>query len=352
MSERASAPRPTLAAVAARAGVSVSTASLVFSGRGPVSDVTRERVLAAAAALDYAGPDPTARSLRRGSTGVIGVVTEDSLVDSFRDPMNLALLDGIGEQLGDERLGLLVIPRVSDPGIDLAAAPVDAAILLGCSTDVAPAVAALRQRRVPVVAIEAVPMGDVVAIDLDNREATRRGAEHLHELGHRRVAIVTLPLDSARTRGEVTPERVAGSAAHTTLERLAGARAVFHGAPARSAAGSTVEEGSRVARELLESTPRPTAIIAQSDLLAVGVLRVAEQLGLEVPRDLSVLGFDGVRLEGATPHVLTTLVQPAVEKGRAAAAAVLAELAGQPGRAVLLHCELRVGTTTGPAPAS
>jgi DNA-binding LacI/PurR family transcriptional regulator len=352
MSERASAPRPTLAAVAARAGVSVSTASLVFSGRGPVSDVTRERVLAAAAALDYAGPDPTARSLRRGSTGVIGVVTEDSLVDSFRDPMNLALLDGIGEQLGDERLGLLVIPRVSDPGIDLAAAPVDAAILLGCSTDVAPAVAALRQRRVPVVAIEAVPMGDVVAIDLDNREATRRGAEHLHELGHRRVAIVTLPLDSARTRGEVTPERVTGSAAHTTLERLAGARAVFPGAPARSAAGSTVEEGSRVARELLESTPRPTAIIAQSDLLAVGVLRVAEQLGLEVPRDLSVLGFDGVRLEGATPHVLTTLVQPAVEKGRAAAAAVLAELAGQPGRAVLLHCELRVGTTTGPAPAS
>jgi DNA-binding LacI/PurR family transcriptional regulator len=195
-------------------------------------------------------------------------------------------------------------------------------------------------------------MEDVVAIDLDNREATRRGAEHLHELGHRRVAIVTLPLDSARTRGEVTPERVTGSAAHTTLERLAGARAVFPGAPARSAAGSTVEEGSRVARELLESTPRPTAIVAQSDLLAVGVLRVAEQLGLEVPRDLSVLGFDGVRLEGATPHVLTTLVQPAVEKGRAAAAAVLAELAGQPGRAVLLHCELRVGTTTGPAPAS
>jgi DNA-binding LacI/PurR family transcriptional regulator len=354
MSERASAPRPTLAAVAARAGVSVSTASLVFSGRGPVSDVTRDRVLAAAAELDYAGPDPTARSLRRGSTGVIGVVTEDSLADSFRDPMNLALLDGIGEQLGDERLGLLVIPRVSDPGIELSAAPVDAAILLGCSTDVAPAVAALRQRRVPVVAIEAVPMEDVVAIDLDNREATRRGAEHLHELGHRRVAIVTLPLDSARTRGEVTPERLAGSAAHTTLERLAGAHEVFPGAPARSAAGSTVEEGVRVARELLDRpTPdRPTAIIAQSDLLAVGVLRVAEQLGLEVPRDLSVLGFDGVRLEGATPHVLTTLVQPAVEKGRAAAAAVLAELAGEPGRAVLLHSELRVGTTTGPAPAS
>lgn len=352
MDDQASAPRPTLAAVAARAGVSVSTASLVFSGRGPVSDSTRERVLAAAAALEYAGPDPTARSLRRGRTGVIGVVTEDSLADSFRDPMNLAMLDGIGEGLGDERLGLLVIPRVSDPGMDLAAAPMDAAILLGCSTDVAPAVIALRQRRVPVVAIEAMPMDDVVAIDLDNRDASRRGAQHLVDFGHRRVAVVTLPLDAARTRGAVTTERLAASAAHTTLERLAGVREVLPDADARSAAGSTVEEGARIGRELLEVpvAERPTAIVAQSDLLAVGVIRAAEQLGLDVPRDVSVLGFDGVRLEGATTHTLTTLVQPAVEKGRAAAAAVLAELAGHRGTAVLFHSDLRIGTTTGPVP--
>lgn len=354
MSERASAPRPTLAAVAARAGVSVSTASLVFSGRGPVSDATRDRVLAAAAELDYAGPDPTARSLRRGSTGVIGVVTEDSLVDSFRDPMNLALLDGIGEGLGDERLGLLVIPRVSDPRIDLAGAPIDAAILLGCSTDVAPSVAALRQRRVPVVAIEAVPMDGVVAIDLDNRDASRRGAEHLHDLGHRRVAVVTLRLDPARTRGEVTAERLATSAAHTTRERLAGVREVFPDAVAHSAAGSTVDEGARIARLLLDLPPtaRPTAVVAQSDLLAVGVLRAADELGITVPSQLSVIGFDGVRLEGAIDGVLTTLVQPAIEKGRRAAAAVLAALAGREGTPAMLHSELRIGTTTGPAPAS
>jgi DNA-binding LacI/PurR family transcriptional regulator len=354
MTEQASAPRPTLAAVAARAGVSVSTASLVFSGRGPVSDATRERVLAAAAELDYAGPDPTARSLRRGRTGVIGVVTEDSLAETFRDPMNLALLDGIGDGLGDERLGLLVIPQVSDPGIDLAAAPVDAAILLGCSTDVAPSVAALRQRRIPVVAIEAVPMDDVIAIDLDNRDASRRGAEHLAALGHRRVAVVALPLDAARTRGEVTAERLAGSAAHTTMERLAGVREVFPGAVAQSASASSVDEGARAARLLLDvpAADRPTAIAAQSDLLAVGVLRAADELGIAVPGQLSVIGFDGVRLEGAIEGVLTTLVQPAVEKGRLAAAAVLAALAGHATAAVELHSELRIGTTTGPAAAS
>jgi DNA-binding LacI/PurR family transcriptional regulator len=353
MTERASASRPTLADVAARAHVSVSTASLVFSGRGPVADATRDRVLAAAAELDYAGPDPTARSLRRGRSGVIGVVTEDRLVEAFRDPMNLALLDGIGEGLGDERIGLLVIPNASEPGLDLGSASMDAAILLGCSTDVAPSVAALQRRRVPVVAIEAVPMQGVVSIELDNRAATRAGAEHLRELGHTRVAIITLPLDAARTRAAVTADRLKSSAAHTTLERLAGARAVFPDAPAVSAAGSTVDEGARAARELLDvpAADRPTAIIAQSDLLAVGVLRAADELGLEVPRALSVLGFDGVRLEGAIEGVLTTLVQPAVEKGRRAAEAVLAALAGEDPRPASLHSELRIGTTTA-APAS
>lgn len=348
MNERASGARPTLAAVAARAGVSVSTASLVFSGRGPVSDATRGRVLTAAAELDYAGPDPTARSLRRGRTGVVGVVTEDRLAEAFRDPMNLALLDGIGEGFGDERIGLLVIPLAADRADDLPAAPIDAAILLGCSTGIARPVEALRQRRIPVVAIEADPMPGVVAIDLDNRDASRRGAEHLHDLGHRRVAIITLPIDADHARGEVTAGRLSRASAHTTLERLAGTRAVFPEAPAVSTASSTVDEGMRAARPLLDVAParRPTAIVAQSDLLAVGVLRAADELGIAVPGELSVLGFDGIRVEGATSHVLTTLVQPAVQKGRAAAEAVLAGLAGRPGRAVELRSELRIGTTT------
>ncbi|MCU1416891.1 MAG: transcriptional regulator, partial [Schumannella sp.] len=141
--------------------------------------------------------------------------------------------------------------------------------------------------------------------------------------------------------------------AHTTRERLAGVREVFPDAPAESATGSTVDEGVRVGRRLLDvaAAERPTAIVAQSDLLAIGVLRVAEELGLGVPDRLSVVGFDGVRLEGAIDGVLTTLVQPAVEKGRLAAEAVLAALAGSEGTPAILHSELRIGTTTA-APAA
>ena len=345
-------PRPTLAAVAARAGVSVSTASLVYSGAGPVSAATRARVLSAAADLEYGGPDPTARSLRRGRSGVIAVVTEDRLTDAFRDPMNLAFLDGVAAAFGDESAGLLVIPRAADAETDLAAPAMDAAILLGCSLDLSASVEVLRRRRIPIVAVEADTLDDVIVVDLDNRDATRRGAEHLRELGHHRVAVVTLALDVDRRPGVLTPEREARITGHTTRERLAGLRDVYPAAGGHSAPGSSIADGYAAGRALLDApaAERPTAIVAQSDLLALGVLRAADDLGLQVPRDVSILGFDGVRLDEAAPHVLTTLVQPAVEKGEAAAASVFAALAGERPEPVLLRCELRVGTTTGRPP--
>jgi DNA-binding LacI/PurR family transcriptional regulator len=349
--EATTSPRPTLAAVAARAGVSVSTASLVFSGAGPVASSTRERVLAAAADLEYGGPDPTARSLRRGRSGVIAVVTEDRLVDAFRDPMNLAFLDGVALAFGDERTGLLVIPLAAESGVDLSAPPMDAAILLGCSLDLTASVDALRRRRIPIVAVEAEPFDGVLLVDLDNRAASRRGAEHLRDLGHRDVATVTLALDADRVLGPLTPEGERHATGNTMKQRLAGLREVYPAARGYATSGSYLADGYQAGLRLLDVPvdERPTAIVAQSDLLALGVLRAAEELRIDVPGELSILGFDGVNLEEAAPHVLTTLVQPAVEKGAAAAAAVFAALAGARPAPVLLHCELRVGTTTGPA---
>ena len=355
--EASTTPRPTLAGVAARAGVSVSTASLVFSGAGPVSAATKERVLAAASELEYGGPDPTARSLRRGRSGVIALITEDQLTDTFRDPMNLAFLDGVAEAFGDARVGLLVIPLATEPGTDLSASPMDAAILLGCSLDLEASVETLRRRRIPIVAVEAAALDGVIVVDLDNREATRRGAEHLRDLGHRDVAVVTLALDGRREPGPLTAERERAATGHTTRQRLAGLREVFPEAAGMSTSGSSLADGYAAGMALLGGSSadrsvarRPTAIVAQSDLLALGVLRAAEELGLDVPRDLSILGFDGARLDGVAPHAITTLVQPAVEKGTAAAAAVFAALAGDQPQPVLLRCELRIGTTTGPAP--
>ena len=346
---RNSPARPNLAAVAALAGVSPSTASLAFSGAGPVSEATRAKVLAAAEQLNYGGPDPRAQSLRRGRSGIVGVFMEDRLREAFRDPMNIAMLDGLADGLGAASLGLLLLTESQDgAGPELSVAPMDAVVLVGCSTQLDKSVVVLRQRGIPVVAIEAEHMPDVLAIDLDNRDASARVARHLQQLGHEEVALVALPLEPSHARGDLTQERIGASTAFTSKERIRGARDVYPSVGGVVAGGSSVEEGLIAGRDLLSRRPRPTAVIAQSDLLALGVVRAAEELGIRVPDDLSVVGFDGVRIEGAAPYELTTVVQPAVEKGRAAGEAVVELLAGGTPEARAFTSELRIGNTTGP----
>lgn len=345
--ERNVVHRPNLAEVAALAGVSPSTASLAFSGSGAVSGQTRARVLAAAATLNYAGPDPRAQSLRRGRSGIVGVVIEDRLRDAFRDPMNIAMLDGLADETGALGSGLLLLTDTGDGAVSMDTAPLDAVVLVGCSTRLDRAVAILRRRGVPVVAIEAAPMEGVLDIALDNREASRAMARHLKELGHAHVALVTLPLDAERSRGPLTARREAESTGFTASERLRGVRDIFPEASGWVAAGSLIDEGRQAGFELLANArTRPTAIIAQSDLLAAGVIRAAEELGLRVPADVSVAGFDGIRLDGLAPHELTTMVQPAVEKGRAAGRAVGMLLGGGQAQPASFTSTFRRGNTT------
>ena len=341
--------RATLAQVAARAGVSASTASLAFSGAGPVADGTRERVLAAARELDYGGPDPRARGLRTGRSGIIAVVMEDRIRVAFRDPMVVTLLDGIADEIEAAGYSLLLLTDSLERQTGgLRDAPMDAALLLGCSTDLDPAVRVLSQRQVPLIGVEAEPRPGLLMVDIDNRPGMRAGAQHLHDLGHRRVAVITLPMDRAHTRGPLTSEWQDESVAYTGLQRLAGVRDVFPDAPAIVAGGSLIEEGLIAARALLDADPGLTAIIGQSDLLALGAIQAAEERALRVPDDLSVLGFDGARIDGLSRHRLTTIVQPSVEKGRAAARLALAALAGEPVENVAFTTALRIGDTTAP----
>ena len=128
--------RPTLADVASAAGVSVSTASLAFSGAGPIAAETRARVLAAASTLGYSGPNPLGRSLRSGRSGIVAVVIGDQLRRSFRDPVSVQVLDGLVGTLGTMGLGVLLVPATpTTEGADeldplLASAPMDVAVLI------------------------------------------------------------------------------------------------------------------------------------------------------------------------------------------------------------------------------
>lgn len=342
--------RPTLAAVATLAGVSVSTASLAFSGAGPVSASTRERVLAAAEKLDYAGPDPRARSLRQGRSGIIAAVLEETVLQAFRDPVKIAFLDGIAQEIAGSGRALLLVPDVGDGLATMGTAAMDAVILLGCSPHVARSITITRRRSIPIVALGSTPFPDVLSVTLDDRAATVTLARHLHSLGHRRVSVVTLPLEESRERGLLTPEWERRATISTPIDRLAGAREVFPDLSVMVAAGSLVDEGLLAGRLILSSADdsRPTAIIAQSDLLAAGVIRAAQELGLHVPGEVSVVGFDGIRLDNVISHDLTTMVQPAAEQGATAGRMVLAMLAdGHPDDARFTS-DFHLGDTTGP----
>jgi DNA-binding LacI/PurR family transcriptional regulator len=337
--------RPNLAAVAKLAGVSASTASLAFSGAGPVSEATRQRVLAAAERLNYAGPDPRAQSLRRGRSGIIGVVMEDRLRDAFRDPMNIAMLDGLADETGAAGAGLLLLTETGDDRVSIGSAPMDAVVLIGCSTSLEDAVAVLRQRGLPIVAIEAKRMAGVLPIGLDNRAASAIAARHLRGLGHERVATVTLPLERSHHPGPLADDWRVAATSEVAAERLTGLQEVYASFRGFVASSSSIDAGIEAGLALLgDPDDRPTGIVAQSDMLAVGVIRAAEQLGLAVPADLSVVGFDGARIDSG--YDLTTLVQPAVEKGRAAGRAILEMLAGGTPRAVDFTSRFHAGNTT------
>lgn len=356
--------RPTLKSVATRAGVSISTASLVFSGKGPVSDSTRDRVHAAADALGYRGPDPLASSLRRGRAGVVAVIVEGRMLHAFHDPYAVATLDGLASVLDDIPTGMLLMSQPlarPEHAIErLAGTALDACVFLGCGPDANPLVEHLRSRGIPMVALGAPSGPDVVQVDVDNRSATRDLATYLAGQGHRRIGHVALPVGMGHeAHGPHGPHivpllQLCHSPYPDCAQRARGLADVVGAAAVAAMAPSADVEGGLVAgTALLSVSPRhrPTAVVAQSDLIAVGVVRAAERLGLSVPRDVSVTGFDGIPIDW-WPGTLTTIVQPSSGKGEAAGTAVRALLDGESPDDLTLPTRLRVGTTSGPAPGS
>ena len=237
-------------------------------------------------------------------------------------PIRIAVLDGIAQETTADGRGLLLLTDVGESALAMESASMDGVILLGCSGRIARSIDIQRRRAIPAVALGGPAFDGVLTISLDDDTASERAARHLADLGHTDVAIVALPLDSVDgldERGPLTPQRERAGTVQVTLDRLRGVRAVFPDSGGVVTTGSYVDEGMLAGHALLDDPDhRPTAILAQSDLLAAGVIRAAEDLGLQVPRDLSVVGFDGIALDRIIPHDLTTLVQPAAEQGRAA----------------------------------
>ncbi len=345
--------RPTMADVAAHAGVSLSTVSLTYSGAGPISPDMKARVEKAATELGYAGPSPQGRALRSGRSGVIGLVIHERLAQSFRDPITLRLLDALMGDLSDMGLGVLLIPSPVDHTQErslLETAPMDAAVLVRVRDHGDPSLAILRRRGIPVALMEGTPPPGVAAVNVDDAEATADLIRRLVEAGHQRIGTVTLPWGTHRETGVIDPAAIDAPIWTPTRHRLAAFQlAGVEPCVVVEARNSSVEEGLAAGHLALTHESRPTAVVAQSDLLAGGVILAARELELDVPREVSVTGFDGLDLAWLAPLELTTVEQDAAAKGHALGEAVKALLAGEEAPLVVTPVQYRAGNTVSKA---
>ncbi|MCH6159306.1 LacI family DNA-binding transcriptional regulator [Streptomyces marispadix] len=332
-----SAGRPTSRDVARQASVSQATVSLVLGGKwqGRVSPRTAETVRTAARELGYR-PNLAARSLRLGRTRTALLVVPALTHDYFA-----RVHAGASHVAEEHDFGVVLYPSPAGtgPAVDpfgSARAALDGVIASSMAAD---ALAALGEGGLPLVMLDTDPDSDRAAatVNLDIADGMRQAAGHLLGLGHRRLAHLAAAVDTwtFRERARALTDTVAE---------------IPEASVRTEASALDIEDALRAATRALTACPRPTALVCDDDLLAAGACKAARRLGLRVPEDVSVTGFDDLSLATALEPELTTVRLPAEEVGAAGMRALLATLEGRAADAPVLPVRLvRRGSTAAPS---
>jgi LacI family transcriptional regulator len=315
MSEKS---RITIADIATKAEVSISTVSRVLNNTAPVAESTRQAVVEAMQALDYR-PNIFARGLASGQSMTVGVLTQHihsplygSLIRGILEEMDYSpytplFVDGYWQREREERLIETLLRR-----------RVDGLIVLGGDLPVAKLQEIAQQ--VPLIVFgQGLPGTDNQCLQLDDYEGAYRATQHLIDLGHQRIAHVTgnlLHTDAVKRRdGYLQALRDNG------IEPV----------PELIAEGEYTEQSGLIAMEMLFGRGRTfSAVFAANDESAYGVRLALYRRGIRVPEDISLVGFDDIPSSAYTTPPLTTIRQPATRIGRAAARAVLKLMRGEP----------------------
>lgn len=315
----------TIRDVAREAGVSTATVSYVLNDSRRVSEETRERVLRTVQRLGYRA-NIIARNLQASETRLIGYSWRPAPIDQF-NPILDQFLQSIAQAAARHDYRILAFPSI-DVHEELSAyeemmliGQVDGFILTNTNFD-DERVLALLKNRFPFVSFgRANEDWDFLWIDVDGAAGIRMATEHLLAQGHRRIAFLAWPEKSQtgyyRLQGYLSAMAAAGLTVDPAWVQLA---------------GNFYDESYAATRRLL-ALPlvcRPTAIIASSDLMALGVLNAGWDAGLEVGRELAVVGFDDVPIARYLRPALTTLAQPILEVGEQLVTMLIDEISGRP----------------------
>lgn len=331
---------PTIKQVADHAGVSVATVSRVINKTGYVSPDLQQRVTSAMQELNYQ-PSALARSLRRQETQTVGV-----LVPQIDHPFFSALTFSIEKTLFANQYRTFICSAEEDAEKEdayvqmLLRQRVDGVIITptGYSAD---NIRRLLDQGVPVVLVDRdLPALSLSRVLCDNRRGSYQGARYLLDVGHRHIATIGAPAYS-----------------EPMIHRLAGIRQAFaeyginyDAEPFVTGTLQQFDMGYTSARDLLRRTPRPSAIFALTDVMAVGVLHAAADFGLQVPRDLSIIGFDDIPLASHIIPKLTTIAQPIYAMGEMSAQLLLRHMQDPDAlmENVILESRLVLRDTTAP----
>lgn len=306
--------RVTIKDVAAATGLSPAAVSYAMRGV-QTSPETQERVRRAAQELGYTG-NAVARALARGSTGLVGV-----LVGSLEDLSEQRFVESLGRRLGSHDLHMLVVDARGEPERErmlarqLADQLVDGLVI----SPLDPSAASWEEIGdvLPIVTVGDALAGPTAGeVLFDNRAGVGMVLEHLHGLGHRRIAVLTPSRPS-------TPDRPAEVVVAEVCDAL-GLDATVVNSP------HSIKAATDVAAELLGSDPRPTAVFCLSDSIACGVYAAAAARGLEIPRDLSVAGYDGHPIAAVVSPPLTSVEWGMPDVAASAASLLAAAVAGRP----------------------
>ena len=320
------------------------TVSRVINNSGYISQETRRRVEEAIAELGYV-PNALARSLRFKQTKTIALVLTD-----ITNPFFTTVARGVEDVASEQGFSVMFCNTDESPNEEanylnvLVQKQVDGVLLVParCSVD---SVAFLQERSVPFVILDRHIDGvNVDTVRCDSEQGAYELMRHLLDLGHERIAILSGSLEVS-----------------TSADRVAGYRRAFAEAglahdPDLVFYGSfTQESGYRATQQALALTPKPTAIFAANNFIAVGALRVIREMGLRVPEDISVVTIDDPLASLVIEPFLTVVAQPAYQMGREATSLLLDRLSGRddnPPREIILPVECIVRRSSGPVPVN
>lgn len=311
--------RATIADVARAAGVSKAAVSFAFNTPERLSTDTVARIRDVASGLDYR-PDPVARMLAQRRTWAIGILTPQALDVIFANPYFGEFAAGVATAAEAAGLAVQFIsPLHGSLARAVDRATVDGIIAVGLGAD-HPEIGQIRRSGIPFVLVDSTALPDEPAILVDDEGGAHKAAGHLVELGHRSFLVIGIEPPSAGSGADpawVTSRRLRGYRA-----AAAEAGVAIHD-DAVLVGPASMEGGIAAFHRAWASGLRPTAVLAMSDAMAIGALRAARELGLTVPDDLSIVGFDDLDVAQYTDPPLTTVRQPNREKGAEAVRLVL-----------------------------